>query len=42
MSNKYCCLLASKQDNNICLTYTCCCMYSVEILMMDGMTVRNM
>jgi hypothetical protein len=25
-----------------CLTYTCCCMYSLELLMMDGKTVRNM
>jgi hypothetical protein len=22
-------------------TYTCCCMYSLELLMMDGKTVRN-
>ena len=22
--------------------YTCCCMYSLELLMMDGKTVRNM
>ena len=25
----------------ICLTYTCCCMYCLELLMMDGKTVRN-
>jgi hypothetical protein len=25
-----------------CLTYACCCMYSLEHLMMDGKTVRNM
>jgi len=24
------------------LTYACCCMYSLELLMMDGKTVRNM
>jgi len=34
------CLLAS--SNSICLTYACCCMYSRELLMMDGKTVRNM
>ena len=27
---------------SICLTYGCCCMYSLELLMMDGKTVRNM
>ena len=26
----------------ICQTYNCCCMYSLELLMMDGKTVRNM
>ena len=26
----------------ICLTNACCCMYSLELLMMDGKTVRNM
>ena len=25
----------------ICLTYACCCMYSRELLMTDGKTVRN-
>jgi len=25
-----------------CLTYTRCCMYTLELLMMDGKTVRNM
>jgi len=25
-----------------CMTYTWCCMYSLELLMMDGKTVRNM
>ena len=29
-------------DSSICLTYACCCMYSLELLMMDGKTVRNM
>jgi len=28
--------------SGICLTYVCCCMYSFELLMMDGKTVRNM
>jgi hypothetical protein len=27
---------------NFSLTYACCCMYSRELLMMDGKTVRNM
>ena len=37
MSNRYCCLLASKQ------TAVCgCCLYSLELLMMDGKTIRNM
>ena len=37
----YCyCLLAS--SSSICLTNACCCMYSRELLMMDGKTVRNM
>jgi len=26
----------------VCLTNACCCMYSLELLMMDGDTVRNM
>ena len=26
----------------ICLTYACCCIYRLELLMMDGKTVRNM
>jgi len=34
------CLLASSQ--HICLTNAGCCMYSLELLMMDGKTVRNM
>jgi hypothetical protein len=25
-----------------CLTYACCCMCSLELLMMDGKTVGNM
>jgi len=27
---------------NFSLTNACCCMYSLELLMMDGKTVRNM
>jgi len=27
---------------SICLTYACCCMKSLKLLMMDGKTVRNM
>jgi hypothetical protein len=50
MSNRYCCLLAGGNEmemqlaagSNICLAYACCCMYSLELLMMDGKTVRNM
>ena len=34
------CVLAS--SSNVCLTYACCSMYSLELLMMDGETVRNM
>ena len=33
MSNKYCYLQAG---SSTCLTCTCCCMYSLELLMMDG------
>jgi len=29
-------------DSSICLTNACCCMYCLELLMMDGKTVRNM
>jgi len=29
-------------DSSRCLTYTCCCIRSFELLMMDGRTVRNM
>jgi len=29
-------------DSSICLTYICCCMYSLQLLMMDGKTVRNL
>ena len=25
-----------------CMTYTCCCVYSARLVMMDGETVRNM
>jgi len=28
--------------SNICLTNACFCMYSLQLLMMDGKTVRNM
>jgi len=28
--------------SSICLTYTCCCVYSLELPMVDGKTVRNM
>ena len=28
--------------SSICLTNACCCMYSLELLMMDGKTVRIM
>jgi len=28
--------------SSICLTYACCSMYSLELLMMDGKTARNM
>ena len=28
-------------DSSICLTTACCCMCSLELLMMDGKTVRN-
>jgi len=28
--------------SSICLTYVCCCMYSLELLMMNGKIVRNM
>ena len=28
--------------SSICLTNACCRMYSLELLMMDGKTVRNM
>ena len=31
-----------QEVGRICLTYACCCMYSLELLMMDGKTVRNM
>jgi hypothetical protein len=34
------CMLAS--NSSICLTYACCCMYSLELLMMDGKPFRNM
>ena len=31
-----------KADSSVCLTNACCCMYSLELLMMDGKTIRNM
>jgi len=34
--------LQSAAVSTIYLTYACCCMYSLELLMMDGKTVRNM
>ena len=34
------CLLQA--DSSMSLTYACFCMYSLELLMMDGKTVRNM
>ena len=35
---------AAKQqaDSSICSTNACCCIYSLELLMMDRKTVRNM
>jgi hypothetical protein len=35
---QFLCLLAL----GTCMTYTCYCMYSLELLMMEGNTVRNM
>ena len=42
------CLLASRQQclceqaySSVCLTNACCCMCILELLMMDGKTVRN-
>jgi hypothetical protein len=32
----------SQAVGTIYLTYACCCMYSLELLMMDEKTVRNM
>jgi hypothetical protein len=50
MSNSCCYLLlegmlaagSSGNASSSCLTYACCCMCSLELLMMDGKTVRNM
>jgi len=39
-TDTYDCLLQT--DGSVCLTYACCCMYSLELLMMDEKTVRNM
>ena len=39
------CLLAGTRqqaDSSICLTNACCCMHSLELLMMGGKTARNM
>ena len=51
MSDTAICLLVGTRWNSIwfplassstvCITYACCCMYSRELLMMDGKTVRN-
>jgi hypothetical protein len=41
MSNRYCYLLLAA-GSSICLQYACCCTKSLELLMMDGKTVRNM
>jgi len=38
-TNTTICLLAIRQQY---LTYACCCMYGLELLMMDEKTVRNM
>jgi hypothetical protein len=37
------CLLAGTlaSSHRTCMTYTCCCMYSLRLLMMEGETVRN-
>jgi len=37
-----CLLLYVPNSRSICLTFACCCMYSLELLTMDGKTVRNM
>jgi len=46
MSHRYCYLPASgnrwQAGRSICLTYNCCCMYSLELLMIGAKTVRNM
>jgi len=34
--------LAGRPDGSICLTNACCCMYSLELLMVDRKTVRNL
>jgi len=34
-------ILLTASSQQYLLTYACCCMYSLELLMMDGMTVRN-
>ena len=43
MSNRYCCLLATAYPLASWKQYLFgCCMYSLELLMIDGKTVRNM
>ena len=37
LSNRYC-----QADSSICLTNASCCLYSLELLTMDGKTVRIM
>jgi len=37
---RYCYLLASGNEMEL-FHSSCCCMYSLELLMMDGKTVRN-
>ena len=33
---------SQQKGSSSCLTYTCCCIYSLQLLMMGGKTVRNM
>ena len=35
-------LLTAQAVGSICLTYACCSMYSLELLMMDEKTIQNM
>ena len=34
--------ILQQADSSICLANACCYMYSIELLMMEGKTVRNM